>query len=631
MTEDSGTDAQAFDPKRYAAHLSHRPGVYRMYDADQTLIYVGKARDLKKRVSTYFTGKAKDSKTMAMVARVADIDVTLTNTEVEALLLEHTLIKQHRPRFNIVLRDDKSYPWIRVSTSHDYPRLSFYRGRKRKNDAFYGPYPSAAAVKNTLNELQKLFRVRQCRDSFFANRSRPCLQYQIKRCSGPCVGLISEQDYERDVRDSEAFLKGRNSDVIDGLVVRMEEAASELDFEQAARLRDQVARLKRMEAEQRVSTQGDVDADVLGLFRSGTATCVAVIFIRSGRVLGSRTYLPANAIGVDDVAVISAFVGQFYLDREAPAEVIVPFALEEAPLLSEALGKQAKHKVVIKHQVRGDRAAWLSMATDNAQQGAGLESANRASIDKQMDQISETFGLETPPSRIECFDISHTGGEATVASCVVFGPDGPMKSDYRRFNIQTTDTGDDYAAMHEALLRRYERVRKGEVPMPDIVLIDGGKGQLSQAQDVMLELGLSEILLIGVAKGRSRKAGAEQLFVVGESRPILLPPDSPALLLIQRVRDEAHRFAIAGHRGRRAKARKVSGLQEIPGLGPVRRRELLTQFGGLQGVKRASIDDLAKLKGISRKLAERIYLEFHQSITPDSGQLAEDSSASHEA
>ncbi|MEM7764252.1 MAG: excinuclease ABC subunit UvrC [Pseudomonadota bacterium] len=618
MTDESA-NAPAFDAKRFVAHLSHRPGVYRMLDEDGTIIYVGKARDLKKRVATYFSGKAKDSKTMAMVARVSNVEVTLTNTEVEALLLEHTLIKEHRPRFNIVLRDDKSYPWIRVS-NHDYPRLSFYRGRKRSKDQFYGPYPSAAAVKNTLNELQKLFRVRQCRDSFYANRARPCLQYQIKRCSAPCVGLISEADYARDVADSTAFLKGRNQDVIDRLVGRMEEAAAELDFEQAARLRDQVARLKRIENEQRVSTRSNVDADVFHVYRAERTTCVAVLFIRGGRVLGSRTYLPVNAHGTDTTAVISAFVGQFYLDQAAPSEVIVPEQLDDGDLLASALSERAGHKVLIKHQVRADRAAWLAMAYDNAQQGAGLEAASRAGIGQQLQQLADAFGLDEPPARIECFDISHTGGEATVASCVVFGEQGPLKSDYRRFNIQSTDTGDDYAAMHEALTRRYARVQKDEVAMPDVVLIDGGKGQLKQAADVMSEYGLNDILLVGVAKGRSRKAGAEQLFLVDDPHPILLPPDSPALLLIQRVRDEAHRFAIAGHRGRRAKARKVSGLQDIAGLGPVRRRQLLTQFGGLQGVRRASIDDLAKVKGISRQLAEKIYLQFHQSIVPASEQ-----------
>ncbi|MEN7343171.1 MAG: excinuclease ABC subunit UvrC [Pseudomonadota bacterium] len=616
------SEPSGFDASRFVKHLSHRPGVYRMYDADGEIIYVGKARDLKKRVSTYFSGKAKDTKTMAMVSRVANVEVTLTNTEVEALLLEHTLIKQHRPRFNIVLRDDKSYPWIRASTSHEYPRLSFYRGKKRKKDQFFGPYPSAAAVKNTLNELQKLFQVRQCRDSFFANRSRPCLQYQIKRCSGPCVGLISPEDYAQDVADSTAFLKGRNRDVIDRLVVRMEDAAASLDFEQAARLRDQVARLRRIEAEQRVSTQANVDADVFGLFRSGRTTCVAVLFVRAGRVLGSRTFLPKNAEGNTDDAVLDAFLGQFYLDREAPAELIVPVALQDGDWLTEALTSQSGHKVMLKHQVRADRAAWLAMAYDNAQQGAGLEAASRASIDLQYQSLADLFDLDEPPARVECFDISHTGGEATVASCVVFGSEGPLKSDYRRFNIQTTDTGDDYAAMREALQRRYERVKKGEVAMPDMVLIDGGKGQLRQAADVMSEYGLDDIMLVGVAKGRARKAGAEQLFLVDQSRPIIPGPDSPALLLIQRVRDEAHRFAITGHRGRREKARKVSGLEAIPGLGPVRRRQLLTQFGGLQGVRRASIDDLAKLKGISRQMAERIYLEFHQSIVATKDDVA---------
>ncbi|MEL6869065.1 MAG: excinuclease ABC subunit UvrC [Pseudomonadota bacterium] len=613
----SAATTDGFDSKAFLDGLSHRPGVYRMYDAKDTVIYVGKARDLKKRVASYFSGRAKDAKTMALVERIHSMQVTLTNTESEALLLEHTLIKRYRPRFNIVLRDDKSYPWIRVSSGHQYPRLSFYRGRKRGKDDYFGPYPSAAAVKNTLNELQKLFRVRQCRDSFFENRSRPCLQYQIKRCSGPCVGLISETDYARDVRDSTNFLKGRNRDVIDGLVQRMETAAAELDFESAARLRDQVARLKRIESEQRVTMRNDADADIVGLHRSASTVCVAVLFIRDGRILGSRSFYPANAIGVDDGTVLGGFLGQFYLEREAPKEIILPQALDESDWFAQALGERSGHKVVIKHQVRGDRAGWLSMALDNARQGANLEAASRAGIGQQLTQLAETFELPSIPERIECFDISHTGGEATVASCVVFGSEGPIKADYRRFNIESTDTGDDYAAMHEALTRRYARVKKGEVPMPDVVLIDGGKGQLTQAQAVMAQFELEQIMLIGVAKGRSRKAGAEQLFTIDDSRPRLLPPDSPVLLLIQRVRDEAHRFAIAGHRGRRAKARKTSGLQGIEGLGPVRRRELLTQFGGLQGVRRASIDDLSKLKGISRRLAERIYLEFHQSIDGD--------------
>lgn len=490
-----------FDAKRFIQNLSHRPGVYRMYDTRGNVIYVGKAGDLKKRVSSYFSGRAKDAKTMALVARVNEMQVTLTKTEAEALLLEHTLIKRFRPRFNILLRDDKSYPWIRVSTEHAYPRLSFYRGRKRAKGEFYGPYPSAGAVKNTLNELQKLFRVRQCRDSFFNNRSRPCLQYQIKRCSGPCVGLISEQEYARDVRDSTAFLKGRNRDVIDGLVTRMETAAAELDFEQAAKFRDQVARLKRIESEQRVSTRGDANADVMGLSRSRTATCVAVMFVRDGRLLGSRTFMPANAAGNDDETVLSAFLGQFYLDREPPKEIVLPMPIGESELLEQALAKRAGHKVAIKHAVRGDRSRWLELARDNAQQGASIESATRASVARQLSEMAEVFNLTAPPARIECFDISHTGGEATVASCVVFGSDGPIKSDYRRFNIESTDTGDDYAAMHEALSRRYARVKKGEVPMPDVVLIDGGKGQLAQARDVFETLGLDDVRLIGVAKG----------------------------------------------------------------------------------------------------------------------------------
>ncbi|MEM9172866.1 MAG: excinuclease ABC subunit UvrC [Pseudomonadota bacterium] len=610
------TDA-GFDAPSFVTGLSHRPGVYRMYDSDGEILYVGKARDLKKRVSSYFSGRAKDGKTMALVSRIANMAVTLTNTESEALILEHTLIKQHRPRFNIVLRDDKSYPWIRVSTDHAFPRLSFYRGRKRRKGQFFGPYPSAGAVKNTLNELQKLFRVRQCRDSFYDNRSRPCLQYQIKRCTAPCVGYVDPESYARDVTDSVKFLQGRNAEVIDGLVTRMEEASAALEFETAANLRDQVARLRRVEAEQRVSTSNDVDADVINLQRNGTTTCVSVLIIRQGRVVGSESFFPVNAVGREPADVLNGFVGQFYLNRDVPKEVITPMTLPDADVFEQALASQAGHKVALKGSVRGDRAGWLRMAADNAKQGASLEAASKAGIDAQLDALAEALDLAEPPQRIECFDISHTGGEATVASCVVFGSEGALKSDYRRFNIESTNTGDDYAAMHEALTRRYARVQKGEVPMPDVVLVDGGKGQLKQAADVMAGFQLDDIVLVGVAKGRARKAGAEQLFLLDQPEALLLAPDSPALLLVQRIRDEAHRFAISGHRGRRAKARRVSGLQGIEGLGPVRRRELLTQFGGLQGVRRASIDDLCKLKGISRTLAERIYQEFHQ--TPDGG------------
>jgi excinuclease ABC subunit C len=604
----------AFDPQEFVANLVHRPGVYRMYDEDRNLIYVGKAKDLKKRVTSYFSGRAKERKTMALVERIASMEVTLTNTEAEALLLEHTLIKRHRPRFNIVLRDDKSYPWIRVSTDHEYPRLSFYRGPKRKRGEFYGPYPSAGAVKKTLGELQKLFRVRQCRDSFFNNRSRPCLQYQIKRCSAPCVGYITPEEYARDVRDTTDFLKGRNAAVIDSLVERMETAAAGLEFEQAARLRDQVARLKRIEAEQRVSVTADVDADIMAMARSGATVCVAVLFVRAGRLLGSRSYFPRNTAGVSDADILSGFLGQFYLDRDAPREVILPTAIDDGEVLAEALESRSGHRVQIKASVRSDRAKWLEMARDNAEQGAGLEAATKASVDRQLAEFAEAFNLSGPPARIECFDISHTGGEATVASCVVFGREGPVKADYRRFNIRDAAAGDDYAAMYEALTRRYTRVKQGEAPTPDVVLIDGGKGQLGKAWEVMQSLELEDVALIGVAKGPSRKPGAEQLFLVGEDRPTILAADSPVLLLIQRIRDEAHRFAITGHRGQRAKSRKTSGLESVPGLGPVRRRELLRQFGGIRGVARAGVDDLAKVHGVSRKLAERIYLEFNQAL-----------------
>jgi excinuclease ABC subunit C len=608
----------SFDPASVIAHLTHKPGIYRMLDASGEVIYVGKARDLRKRVAQYFQGsRAHDGKTHAMVRSIAGLDVTVTRTEVEALMLEYNLIKQHRPRFNVVLRDDKSYPYIRLDTGHTFPRLAFYRGsRTTKGGKLFGPYPNAGSVRETLNQLGKLFQLRQCEDSYFENRSRPCLQHQIERCTAPCVGLISAVDYARDLEHAVLFLEGR-SDVVTGrLAERMEQASAALEFERAAQYRDQLAKLKTVQSEQIVArARGDFDA--VGVAEDHGIYCVAVLFFRGGRSLGSRNFfpkvahLPKGGRGAEEDEVIRAFLLQYYGGREAPKEILASGPVPEAAVLAAMLTEQAGHNVEIKSRVRGDRARWVEMAVTNALHGAQLRYQASASTEAQLVALAEALELDEVPERLECFDISHTGGEATVASCVVFGPDGPLKSDYRRFNIEGIEPGDDYGAMAQVLTRRYARVKKGEVPMPDVLFIDGGPGQLKQALTVLEELQLAGLRVVGVAKGLDRKPGRESLYLPERSEPLRLPPSSPALHLIQQLRDEAHRFAITGHRARRQKARTRSPLEDIAGLGPKKRRELLRQFGGLQALTRAGIDDLERVKGISRQLAEAIYERFH--------------------
>lgn len=583
-----------------------------MLSAKHKVLYVGKARDLKKRVSSYFHRTHVSPKTSALMALVANVEVTVTNTEAEALLLEYNLIKQHKPHYNVTLRDDKSYPYIYVSTNHKFPRLQFHRGPRKGKGRYFGPYPSSNAVRQTLNELQKLFLVRQCQDSFFRNRSRPCLQYQIKRCTAPCVDLISREEYALDIDAAIDFLDGKNQSVVATFVARMDEAAANQDYEQAARYRDQIARLKEIEARQVVSKSTNKDLDILGFASNAAIHVVTVLFIRNGAVIGSRDHFPRLAGETDRQKLLNGFVTQYYLGRDAPSEIILDTEIEDAALLERELGERMQRKVSIKNKVRGDRQRWLDMARTNAEQGLNLKVASNATIKRQFAALSTALGAEDVLERIECFDVSHTSGEATVASCVVFNAAGPLKSDYRRFNLTPDSAGDDYAAMAEALRRRYTRVKKGEVPMPDVLLVDGGKGQLAEAMTVLDELELDWLKVVAVAKGRARKPGAERLFIPGQKLALSLPPDSPALLLIQQIRDEAHRFAITGHRQRRAKARKTSRLEEIPGLGPKKRRELLRQFGGLQGVIGAGIDDLTKVRGIGRALAESIYNDLHQ-------------------
>ena len=612
-TELSASDSPPqvrFDAKVFVDSLPARPGVYRMLDADAQILYVGKARSLKSRVASYFQPSNVQPKVQALIAKTVNMEVTITNSETEALLLEYNLIKKHRPRFNVVLRDDKSFPYLHLETNHEFPRLNFYRGSRKEPGKYFGPYPSAGAVRDTLQQLQKLFRIRNCDDAYFANRSRPCLQYQIQRCTAPCVGLVSKEHYARDVGAAIKVLEGRNDEVREDLGRRMEAAAERLEFEEAAQIRDQLAKLKVIQAQQIVTAGADHDADVIAIAAANGEYCVALMFVRAGRSLGSTTFFP-KAPFAELPEVLAAFVMQYYLERDAPAEIIVEQDFDEMQLLESTLAERLSHKVRISASVRGIRARWLEMTRNNAEQSLTMRRLARAGIESSLEDLRDAFDLEEAPNRLECFDISHTGGTDTVASCVVFGVEGPLKNDYRRFNISGIQPGDDYAAMYQALTRRYKRIRDGEIIKPDVLLIDGGKGQLAEAAKVLDELGVEGITLIGVAKGVDRRAGQEQLFLLGQDTPTILAPDSRALHLIQRVRDEAHRFAIAGHRRKRAKRHSQSILETIPGLGPVKRRELLKQFGGLQGILRAGIDDFIQVRGLGRELAQVIYEHLH--------------------
>jgi excinuclease ABC subunit C len=600
----------ATDPCELLKPIPPRPGVYRMLDAVGTVLYVGKAKNLKRRVASYFT-RSLNRRLQVMVSQVADIELTVTATEGEALLLENNLIKSLRPRFNVLLRDDKSYPYIRLTTADPFPRLAFYRGSTSGGDRFFGPYPSAWAVRETLQLLQKLFPVRQCEDGFYRNRSRPCLQYQIKRCSGPCVGLVGEEDYAQDVKHTIQFLEGKTGEVIGDLAARMERAAEALEFERAALLRDQIATLRRIQQRQCVSGEGG-DLDIVACVQEAGLACVQVFFIRGGRNLGNKTFFPQVPADTDDGGVLSAFLAQFYGDKLVPPEIIVSAEPDERGLLERAFGEQMERRVSIKARVRSDRARWLEMARGNAEVALKSRLGSQAGYAQRLEALRESLDLDEQPGRMECFDVSHTGGERTVASCVVFDAEGARKSDYRRFNIEGVRAGDDYAALQQALTRRYTRIKQGEYPMPDLVLIDGGRGQLARVEEVLQELALSGVTLVGVSKGPDRRPGTERLWLSGRPTAVILAADSPAMHLVQQIRDEAHRFAITGHRQRRAKARKTSVLEGIIGVGPKRRQRLLRQFGGIQGLARAGVADIAGVEGISRQLAQQIYDAFHQ-------------------
>ncbi len=603
------TPSPPFDGKVFVSTLTGAPGVYRMFNAGGELLYVGKAGNLKKRVGSYFLKPRLEPRIAAMIAQIANIETTVTRTEGEALLLEAQLIKSLKPRYNILLRDDKSYPYIHL-TAGDFPRLAFHRGARSGAGHYFGPFPSAGAVRESLDLIQKLFRIRNCEDSYFKNRSRPCLQYQIGRCTAPCVGLIAIPDYAENVRHAAMFLEGRGGVMMDELVATMERASTALAFERAAQIRDQIAALKRVQAHHYV--QGaSADMDVIACaIRAGIA-CVSVLFFRNGISLGSRDFFPRLAVEADEATIIGSFIAQYYLERPVPAELVVSHAPEDAAPLAEALSERTAHGVDIKASVRGDRARFRDLAQRNADAALTSRLASRQTLLARFETLRDLLELDETPQRIECFDISHTMGEATVASCVVFGPEGPEKSQYRRFNITGITPGDDYAAMRQALERRYKRIQSGEGRLPDLLLIDGGQGQVQQAIDVLNELGVEGVPIVGVAKGEARRSGDETLILGRSGRTLWPGPESLASHLIQAVRDEAHRFAITGHRGRREKARETSSLEEITGIGARRRSALLRHFGGLGGLSKAGVEELMQVKGISRELAERIYATFH--------------------
>ncbi|UZJ45372.1 excinuclease ABC subunit UvrC [Marinimicrobium sp. C6131] len=603
----------AFDATRFLANTTQQPGIYQMYDGEGKLLYVGKAKNLKKRLSSYFRKTGLPPKTAALVAKIQQIDVTVTASETEALILEQNLIKSHRPPYNILLRDDKSYPYIFLSSAETFPRISFHRGSKKKRGHYFGPYPNVGAVRDSMNFLQKTFQVRQCEDSVFKNRSRPCLQYQIKRCTAPCVDYISPEDYAEDVRHTRMFLSGDSDTLLKELADQMDAASQALDFERAAALRDQITALRSIQS-QNLIEEGYGDLDVVAAVLQAGLICVHVLFVRQGRILGSRSYYPQASLADSETDVLAEFLPQFYLaseGREIPREIVTSHPVAEAELIAQALKSASGRQVTVTDKVRTHRSQWVQMATTAAQQNLSSRVNSRKNSMDRFIALQDALGLDEMPQRLECFDISHSSGELTQASCVVFDTNGPLKSDYRRFNIEGITPGDDYAAMEQALQRRYTRLQKGEGKLPDILIIDGGKGQLGKAQAVLAELGVNNVPLLGVAKGTTRKAGFETLYWAETGKEFVMSSDSPALHLLQHIRDEAHRFAITGHRQRRDKKRRTSSLEGVPGIGAGRRRELLRHFGGLQEVQKASVADLAKVPGISKRLAEEIYGHFH--------------------
>ena len=598
-----------FDPAAVITGLPHLPGVYRMLNGAGEALYVGKALDLKKRVASYFQKAGGLSpRIQLMLAQVTAVETIVTRSEAEALLIEHNLIKTLTPRYNILFRDDKSYPYL-VLTGHRFARLGFHRGSLDKRHRHFGPFPNAGAVRDSIQLLQRAFRLRTCADTVFSNRSRPCLLHQIRRCTAPCVGLISESNYAEDVGSAILFLSGKEDEVIDRLASRMDAAAGGMRYEEAAIFRDQIAALRKVREKQFVSGEGD-DADVIACGRAAGVVCVNLVMIRGGRHLGDKNFFPRNADDSDPQQVLEAFVPQHYLEHAVPTQIVLGAKLDAGPL-KRLLSERAGRKVSIHANPGGTRRVWLEMATRNAQFGAAQALGSQATQETRLAALQQALDLPENAQRIECFDVSHTLGEATVGSCVVYDKAAMQKGEYRHYNIAGIEPGDDYGAMREVLTRRYRKIVAGEGKVPDLVLIDGGKGQLAVASGVFAELGLNDVALVAVAKGPERRPGQEQLIAAGGGQPLALGADHPALHLIQQIRDEAHRFAIQGHRARRGKARSGSTLEKISGIGAKRRQRLLARFGGLRGLLAASIDELAQVEGISRTLAEKIHRELH--------------------
>ena len=602
----------AFASKSFIDSLTQRAGTYQMMDSDGAVLYVGKAKNLKKRVSSYFRKSGISAKTSALVKRISDIDITVTETETEALILEQNLIKKHRPAFNILMRDDKSYPYILLTDKDQWPRLSFHRGPKKQQGTYFGPYPSVNSVRESMSLLQRVFKVRQCEDSFFKNRSRPCLQYQINRCSGPCVDLATEEDYQTSVELTRKYLEGKSDEITKQLEQQMDRASDEMQYERAAEMRDQIKALRQVQAQQ-VIEKGRGIIDVIAASLERGQACIHILYIRQGRILGSRSFYPKIQLSETVEDLLSEFLPQIYLNghgrSDIPKEIITSNSFEGADALTKALEHLINRSVKIKHSVRGARAKWMELAARTANLNLQARLLSTQTVNQRFESLKETLGFESTPERIECFDVSHSSGESTVASCVVFDSNGPVKNDYRKFNIKGVKANDDYAAMKQALERRYKRLVNGEGQMPDILLIDGGKGQLSVAKTTLAELGVVGVTIIGVAKGTTRKAGFETL-IFAETNHVITDPDQAALHLIQQIRDEAHRFAITGHKQQRDKKRRISALEGIPGVGPKRRRDLLKHFGGIVEVKKASVADLMKVSNINKQVAESIYAEL---------------------
>jgi len=619
------TEPKLFDIDAFLKHLTERPGVYRMLNAQQTVIYVGKAKNLKKRVSSYFRKNHDEIKTRSMVSQVCSIETTVTDTEAEALILENTLIKRLKPKYNILFRDDKSYPYIYVSVDKKHPALSYHRGAKRRKGQYFGPFPNASAVHQTLHSLQKIFPVRQCAESVYSHRSRPCLQYQIKRCSGPCVeGMISDEEYALDVRHTIQFLEGKSFDIIEELGQQMEVASESLEFEQAASYRDKISALRTIQNQHLINQPGKQDMDVIAVVIEANQVCLSIMIYRGGNLWGSQNHFPKqvdvniaaeehSSIAVEQ-AVLMAFIGQHYAEHPIPNTVLVKNPMAEVDSINALLSQQKGSKVSVKTPSQQVAKGLMQLAETNAQSGLKQRLTQKASQSERVKALQDALALKVLPNHMECFDISHTQGQMTVASCVVFSEGVPNTQQYRKFNIEGIKGGDDYAAMHQVLTRRYAKLKEAKADMPDLIVIDGGKGQLNQAVDVLKSLELEHLNLVSVAKGEGRKAGLEVLYTPYNMEGIDLEADDMALHLINHIRDESHRFAITSHRARRQKAQTHSRIEDIPGIGAKTRQKLLLHFGGIQDVKNAAVSELAKVPGISERIAQKIYDFFHGDV-----------------